>query len=67
MEEPDNLGTRNIDLGRPLTDFVFSLMALIGDPIYDYFSKGFRGQPSDELSLKPSTQRVLHILLLGCC
>ena len=33
-------------LGRPLGYLMFSLMALIRDPIYQYFSKGFRGQPS---------------------
>ena len=35
-------------LGRPLRYLIFSLMALIGDPIciyIKYFSKGFRGQP----------------------
>ena len=35
------------DLGRPLGHLIFSLMALIRDPIYEYSSKGFRGQPSD--------------------
>ena len=35
-----------LKLGRPLRYLVFSLMALIGDPIHEYFSKGFRGQPS---------------------
>ena len=33
-------------LGRPLGFLTFSLMALRRDPIYQYFSKGFRGQPS---------------------
>ena len=33
-------------LGRPLGYLTFSLMALIRDPIYQYFSEGFRGQPS---------------------
>ena len=28
-------------LGRPLGYLIFSLMALIGDPIYYYFFKGF--------------------------
>ena len=32
-------------LGRPLGYLIFCLMALIGDPIYQYFSQGFRGQP----------------------
>ena len=34
------------ELGRPLGYFLFSLMALIGDHIYQYFSRDFRGQPS---------------------
>ena len=25
---------------------IFSLMDFVGDPIYQYLSKGFRGQPS---------------------
>ena len=33
-------------LGRPLKYLIFSLVALIRDPIYQYFSKGCRGQPS---------------------
>ena len=42
-------------LGRPLGYLKFSPMALIGDPlyiyiyIYEYFSKGLRGQPSGVL------------------
>ena len=32
-------------LGRPLGYLILSLMALIGDPIHKYVSKGFRGQP----------------------
>ena len=32
-------------LGRPLGYLIFSLMALTRDPIYEYFSNGFRGQP----------------------
>ena len=33
-------------LGRPLGYSIFALMALIGDHIYKYFPKGFKGQPS---------------------
>ena len=33
-------------LGRPLGDLISSLVALIRDPIYQYCSKGFKGQPS---------------------
>ena len=32
-------------LGRPLGCLIFSRMALIGGPIYYFFSKGVRGQP----------------------
>ena len=32
-------------LGRPLGYLIFPLMALMGDPIYQYFSMGFKGQP----------------------
>ena len=28
---------------------MFSLMALIGDPVYEHFSKGFRGPPRIEI------------------
>ena len=35
-----------LEEGRPLGYLTFPLMALIRDPIYQYFSKGFRGQPS---------------------
>ena len=33
-------------LAGPLGCLIFSLMALLRDPIYQIFSKGFRGQPS---------------------
>ena len=33
-------------LGRPLGYSIFYLMASTRDPIYQYFSQGFRGQPS---------------------
>ena len=36
-------------LGRPLGYLIFSLMTLIRDPIYEYYSKGFRGQPRTSL------------------
>ena len=37
--------------GRPLKYFIFSQMALVRDPIYSHFSKGFRGKPKmEELS-----------------
>ena len=32
-------------LGRPLGSLIFSLRALVGDPIYEYFSSCFRCQP----------------------
>ena len=45
-------------LGRPLKHSIFSLRALIKEPIYSYFSKGFRGQPSIEFNffLNPGSQ-----------
>ena len=39
------LNDQGLFLGRPLRYFIFSLMALIGDHIYEYFLMGFRGQP----------------------
>ena len=42
-------------LGRPLGYLIFSLMALIRDPIYQYLSKGFRGQPSSETQIFSSS------------
>ena len=36
---------KNMLLGRHLKYLTFSLMASIRNPIYQYFSKGFRGQP----------------------
>ena len=42
VEHPEDTDT----LGRPLKYSIFSLTALIRDPIYQYFSIGFRGQPS---------------------
>ena len=36
-----------MELGRPPGYLIFSLMALIRDPIYQYFLKGFRGHPSE--------------------
>ena len=30
-------------MGVGFGDILFSLMSLIGDPIYQYFSKGFQG------------------------
>ena len=53
-------------LGRPLGYLVFSLMALIGDSIYEYFSKGFRGQPSLGFKVHFSDiENVRHICLHG--
>ena len=40
------------ELGRPLGYLIFSLMALIGDPMYYFFSKGFRGQPRSMLKTR---------------
>ena len=39
----DEARARPVLLGTPLGAFIFSLMASIGDPIYAYLSKGFRG------------------------
>ena len=42
---PPSESTNLRALGRPLGHLMLSLMALIGDHIYQYFSMSFRGQP----------------------
>ena len=37
--------------GRPPGTLVFSLMVLIGDPVYEHLSKGFRGQPRQRANI----------------
>ena len=32
-------------MGRPVGHLIVPLMTLIGDPIYEHFLTGFRGQP----------------------
>ena len=49
---------RTCCLGRPLGYLTFSLMALIRDPIYQYFSMGFRG-PTQTLNPKPNITLIL--------
>ena len=45
---------------------MFSLMALIGDPTYSYFSKGFRGQERiKELNAETSDSRGIWIETRG--
>ena len=60
-------------LGRPLKYLIVSLMALIRDPMYEYFSKGFSGQPSilniglevykQEIHLAPTSVDMIYTTL----
>ena len=50
----EDSGALNLD--RLLGYSIFSLMAFIGDPVYQYLSKGFRGQPRNPKLL--SSQRT---------
>ena len=45
QEEPPTVEPTEAERFQALGYLLFSLMALIRDPIYEYLSKGFRGQP----------------------